>query len=142
MKGKIPITAEMFLESSEDHWRLLVNGFVNHIQTSGIIVISPERKVRVQLHISHIIPPENSSTKTISRVSTSLEKEISSGMERISNSLSNKIEKTKWIFIGEVTGGARTPVIIIYYEFLNIFFYSQKLKEEKNSKFLPNFSQN
>ncbi len=142
MKGKLPRTAEITLESKEDQWRLLINGLIKELKTSGVITISPEHKVRVQLEIKNIIPPEHSLTIVLNQIDSSLGKEASSGIERISTMISNKLEKNKWIFIGEMTGSNNTPIIIIYYEFLDIFVYSQKLKEENDKKFLPNFRQN
>lgn len=142
MKGKIPLTAEIALESAEHQWRLLINGLINELKTSGVVSISPERKVRVKLEIENIIPPEHSSTIVFNKVTTSLNKEISSGMERIISLISDKIEKRKWIFMGKIIGDNNVPIIIIYYEVLDIFVYSQKLKEENSEKFLPDFTQN
>jgi hypothetical protein len=142
MKRKLPLTAEITLESKEDQWRLLINGLIKELKTSGVITISPEHKVRVQLEIKNIIPPEYSLTTLLHQVESSLGREASSGIERIITMVSNKLEKNKWIFIGKVAGNNNASIIIIYYEFLNIFVYSQKLKEENNKKFLPNFTQN
>ena len=142
MKEKLPLTAEIILESNEYQWRLLINGLVNELKTSGIITVSPEHKIRVQLEIKDIIPPEDSSTTVLHQVDSSLGKEASSGIERIATMVSDKLEKNKWIFIGEMAGNNNAPIIIIYYEFLNIFVYSQKLKEENHKKFLPDFMQN
>ncbi|MDD3285295.1 MAG: hypothetical protein PHG95_01505 [Patescibacteria group bacterium] len=137
MKGKLPQTAEMILESNEDQWYLLVNGLINTLKTSAIIQISSERKARIQLVIHTAIPPESLDTYVENIVETSLEKSISSGINRISDFIANKLEKNKWIFVGEIIGENNIPIVIVYYQTINLFVYSQKLAKEKNKKFFP-----
>lgn len=140
MKGKLPPTAEMILESNEDQWRLLVNGLINDLQTSAIVHITPERQVRVKMNIKTIIPPEHSQTLIQGKVNTNLEKAVSNGIERIFNFFSNKIEEKKWIFVGTIKGESEIPVVIIYYQIVNIFIYSQKLKNETGQEFIPSLN--
>jgi hypothetical protein len=142
MKGNILSTAEIMLESNKNEWRLLANGLIKKLETSGIITISTGRKIRVQLKINCIIPPEYSSAIILNEISDNLNKELSSGIERITTMFYNRIEKSKWIFIGEIKGKNNIPIVIIYNEFLNISYYSIKLVEESNEKFLPSFKQN
>lgn len=141
MKGKIPETSEMILESGEDQWRLLINGLVNNLRTSAIIK-TPDKKVRVKLEIDTIIPPEHSKTMVRTTIQANLEQDVSSGMERIVNLVSKRMEAEKWIFIGNIISENNVPIVIIYYRLIDIFVYSQKLKNENNQDFLPNFLNN
>ena len=51
MKGKIPVTGVILLESDEAQWSLLANGLVNEFRMSGVVEIEPGRRVRVRMII-------------------------------------------------------------------------------------------
>lgn len=140
MKGKLSPTSEIKLESNEDQWRLLVNGIINNLQTSGIVEINPEHRVRVGLNINTIIPPEHSRTSVQSKIKTNLKQSVSSGIERITEFVSNKIEEKKWIFIGTINGANEIPIVIVYYKIINIFIYSQQLNTETRKEFFPSLN--
>ena len=141
MKGKIPSTAEMILESSEAQWRLLSQQTINQLETSAIIEL-PSTHIRLQLIIKTIIPPENSQTLITCQVQSNTNQEINTGLMRISNFLTNKLENKKWIFLGEIVGDNQIPIIIIHYTLLEKTIYSIKLHNEDLLNFSPNFLNN
>lgn len=59
MKGQIPETEKIILESGEDQWRLLVKGLINTLKTTALVTLEKELKqVRLNLVITDIFPPE------------------------------------------------------------------------------------
>lgn len=141
MKGKIPNTAEMLLESTEGQWRLLSRGLINQLNTSAIIEL-PNKKIKIQLIIHTIIPPENSSTSITYQIESNANETMNTGLARIASFLAQKLENRKWIFVGEIIGDNKIPIVIIHYALLQKTIYSIKTHNEKTLNFLPNFLNN
>lgn len=142
MKTKLPKTSELLLESSEDQWRLMVNGLINELHSSALITMSSGQKIRIRLLITKIISPESLTAELRSHVQSNLDAAISNGVQRISNFMINKLEKNQWLFIAEVQGENKLPVIIVYYEAFKTFIYSVKMRDESKNNFLPNYLHN
>jgi hypothetical protein len=141
MKGKIPNTAEIILESNEDQWLLLSNKLINELKTSAIIEIN-QKKVRIGLSLHVAIAPDESITKIVNRVHSNFEEQTNAGVARIMDFLVNKLEAKKWIFIGEINGENKIPIIITHYSVISLTIYSIKIESETRKNFFPNFTQN
>ncbi len=137
MTGKIPVTAKMVLESEESQWRLLINGLINELNTTAIIERAPGSRVRIQIVIKTIIPPENLYGKNKCQISSNLEKELSNGLARSYEFFDDFLRKSTWLFVGLINGKETSPILITYYAVINIFIYTQKLKEEEKENFFP-----
>lgn len=137
MKGKLPITQMMTLESEESQWWLLIRNLINDLKTSALVEIEPGRKVRIQLVIDQIIPPEYTKTKNQCMTQTNLGEKAAIGISKSKEFLSDFLDKTTWIFMGYIDGDEKTPILIVYYQSINITIYTQKLKGETNENFFP-----
>lgn len=139
MKGKLPVTQLMILESDESQWRMLIKGLINSLKTTAVIEIEKEsKKVRINLVITNILPPEN--LRGINRCSTetNLGEEVTTGLSRSKEFLGDYLDKTAWLFIGYIDGENEIPILITYYQSIQLTVYTQKLKEENNGSFFPN----
>lgn len=136
MKGKIPLTERIILESKEDKWRMLTRGLINELKTTGLIQISPEKSVRLRLKITIIIPPEDIYKHIVTDVVSNQDVETSKGLSRISNYLAEALQKEEWVFVGCIEGENETPIIISHYPSLNLSIYTQKKKSENKKTFL------
>lgn len=130
MKGKIPITSKIILESSEEQWRLLVNGLTSRLKISGLVEREKDFTVRVKLVITKIIPPEQAFKEIHCNTQTNLNEAVSNGLSRISEYLMKMLEDKKWLFIGFIDGDSQVPILITHYPYLGITIYTQKLKGE------------
>lgn len=137
MKGKIPATSLLKLESEESQWRILARGIINELKTSALVERLPGSTVRIQLVIKKIIPPESSQRITICHTETNFGEQVAAGLSRSREFLSDYLGKSAWLFIGYIDGEERTPIIITHYESVNITIYTQKLKAEEADKFFP-----
>ncbi len=137
MKGQLPPTGKMILESEESQWRMLVRGLINELITSAIIERPGETKVRIRLIITEIMAPENKLEKTRCVTLSNLQQEMANGLSRISEYVVNLTESNKWIFIGRIEGEEKKPIIIAYYPVLQMTVYSQKLAGESVNNFSP-----
>jgi hypothetical protein len=135
MKGKLPITEKIILESEESQWRLVTRGIINELKTTGVVEISTERRVRIRLLIKEVIPPETMNKQTRSHVYGNLGPDSSQGLARINEFISDIIERDAWIFTGIIEGDKIVPIVIMYYPVLQVAIYSQKLKQEKREEF-------
>jgi len=142
MTGKIPVTQKMVLESEESQWRLLINGLITELNTTAIVERSPGNRVRVPILIKTIIPPENLYGKNKCQISSNLEKELSDGLARSYEFFDDFLRQSTWLFVGLINGKETSPILITYYAAINIFVYTQKLKDEEGEKFFPSASLN
>ncbi len=137
MKGKIPVTGNIQLETGEEHWTLLVRGLINELQISGIIEIEPNKRVRIRMIIKEIYPPERLSVKNICFTGGSFDAAASGGLNRINEHLSNFLESKKWVMIGEIQGEVNVPIVLVHYCLIEMSFYAQKTKSESAQNFFP-----
>jgi hypothetical protein len=142
MKGKLPITEFIILESGKEHWSMLINGLIKELKTSGIVKMESGVKVRVNLLISKIIPPEQKTEKHFSRTNCNMSQDVSSGLSRIQDFFVNFMGNSAWIFIGHIIGDNQQKIIINYYEKVEIFIYTQQLKTEDKKDFMPFITMN
>ena len=137
MKGQIPVTYFMILESEEAQWSLLTKGIINELKTSGLIEVESGRKIRIRLVIERIISPENVITENSCYTESNFNKEIATGISRSKEFLVDFLDKKTWMFLGYIEGEEKKPILITYYQSINITIYTQKLKEEERQKFFP-----
>lgn len=137
MKGKLPVSQMLKMESDEAQWRVLVRGIINEFKTTAIVEREPNIPVRIKLVIKKIIPPEHATTKNICHTETSLGKSVAIGLSRSWEFFSDYLGKSTWLFLGYIDGETKTPILITYYESINITIYTQKLNEEDHKKFFP-----
>jgi len=135
MKGKIPVTGNIELETGEEHWSLLVRGLVNELQISGILEIEPNRRVRIRMIIREIYPPEQLRNKNTSITSSTFDSSTSHGLDRVNKKLLSFLDSQKWIMLGEIQGETTIPIIIVHYHVIKTSFYAQKTKEESSKDF-------
>jgi len=136
MKGTLPITAECILESCEEQWRLVVRGILNELPCSILLSLpgSPDKKYRVQIIITDIMPPEHSGISYYTSASEQLSKDkgnIAECLVRTHDFVLERFMKVKWIFSAIVKGESKIPIIITYYPNLNFTVYSKQLSTDK-----------
>lgn len=142
MKGKIPKTNLLVLESNEDQWRLLTKGLINELKITALIEKESFVKVRIKLVITNIIPPEMRKIESECHIKTNLGEDIAIGLSRSKEFLNSFLAKTEWLFLGYIDGEEKVPIIITYFQQIDIAVYTQKLKNEKISDFFPKHSLN
>lgn len=147
MKGKLPVTQLMDLESNESQWRMLANGLIGSLKTTAIITFTTEletepKKIRINLVITSIFPPEH--LRGINRCSTetNMGEDIATGLSRSREFLGDYLDKTAWLFTGYIDGENKVPILITYYQSIQLTIYTQKLAEEKNNSFFPDHRMN
>lgn len=136
-KGKIPVTKTIELNSIPDQWRLIENNVINEHQCVGIVEQECGTKIKVSLTITHVASPQKHSIKTIARVRGNKKEEKNIGIGRIEEFLSTMINKKICILSGYLKGDNTVPILIIYYELLNISIYTIKFKREDSENFFP-----
>lgn len=136
-RGKLPKTEKLILESEESQWRMLSRGLINELRTTALVERDPGQTVRVHLVIETIIPPENNREINKCNVESNMDKKISSGFARTKEFTNDWLSKSMWMFIGYIDGEEKTSILIIYYESIKVFFYTQKLVEESQNTFSP-----
>lgn len=139
MKGKLPITKKIVLESNEDQWRLQVNGLVSELKTSGIIEKEPGVKVRVKLTIHKILPPEKMKYEEFVFLQTNVNQEFAECLKRSFEFLYHSLHKTTWLFYGCIDGEEQIPISIIHIQSIDFSVYTQKLKNESIKIFFPDY---
>lgn len=100
--------------------------------------------IRVQLVIEKIFSPDAITGSCSSFVRSSAGKEVSLALQKISNFLTNEMEKRVWHFFGYIDGTTKVRIMISYYEILGRAVYTLQSSEEEKSNhdFFPNFSLN
>jgi hypothetical protein len=136
MKGKLPVTGFITLESDESSWSLVINGLVEEVSTSALVEIG-EKKARVKIVLQVIFPPN--SIKSSRRVvfSSELGESFAKGNQRTWKFFAEFLDKGSWTFLGYIDGENKVPVLIVYYPQINKAVYSQKLADENNEEFHP-----
>lgn len=137
MKGKLPISQMIELESNEEQWRILASGIINELRMTAIVEKEPNYKVRIKLVIQKIIPPERVIKNNICRAKTSLGENIGVALSRSIEFMSNYLDKSVWLFLGYIDGESKSPILILHYKSINITVYTQKKEEEDSKNFFP-----
>jgi hypothetical protein len=136
-KIKLPISEKIILESNPDQWRLLFRKLITKFDFYGIIEINDGRKVKISIVLQEVLPPEYSTSETKCNTRTNMGHDISTGISRITEFLNDYLAKDCWLLSGYIDGEHRIPIVIMYYEKLDLAIYSQKLTTEDVSKFMP-----
>lgn len=142
MKGQLPITQMIILESNESQWRLLTQGLIKELKITGIIEKEPNMKVRVNLVINTIFPPERSFIDKTFNIETNLGEAYTKSMLRSFDFLNSFLIKTVWFFFGYIDGEEKIPILIMHISTIDKTIYTQKLKEEETKNFFPSISMN
>lgn len=138
MKGQIPVTDIIKLESCEDQWRLLDNGIIKELKTSGLIELKDGRTVRIRFTIIKALSPENNYTECRGTVTGNLGTEINNGLSIAISFASTLNNQRSWVLVGIIDGEERKPILIIYYQLMSLSIYTQKLSQEEKVNFFPN----
>jgi hypothetical protein len=137
--GPLPSTEIIKLESNKDQWMMVKNKLLPYLKTSGIIN-KDGTNVRVQICITKVVSPDTKifgTTSVVPDKDNNIPSAIMSGVQRTQLFYANFMEKGLWVLIGRITGKNEIPILIIYYEALDMAFYSQKLEGEDEKQFLP-----
>ncbi|MBK5215520.1 MAG: hypothetical protein JJE53_01785 [Candidatus Pacebacteria bacterium] len=142
MKGKLPKTGLLKLESTKEQWSLLRNGLIKELKITALIKRENLMTVRVKISITGIISPKDSKKNCFCEVKTNLGESISVGLARTKKFLIDYLDESEWILIGFINGDRNLPILIVYYEKIDIYIYSQKFKDEESKLFFQNLSMN
>ena len=137
MKGKLPVTGDILLETNESQWNLVYRGIIDELPLTGVIEIETDRRVRIKIIITEVYPPECIQTIFQGGTYTTNLKEASVSLSRIGTHVYNFLESKKWILIGEIQGENTVPIVLVHYSLIEKTFYSQKTKDECVENFLP-----
>lgn len=135
--GKLPAEGKIILESVKEEWRLFESGFLSSFSTAGVIEQN-NRRLRIKIEVKSIISPSRHSSKTfVIGFNTGVDQEKAGGITRAKQFFANMINERVWLIFGYIKGKNEIPIVIVYYEILDISIYAQKLAEEKMEIFLP-----
>jgi len=137
MKGKIPVTSMITLESEKAQWQILIKGLISELKTTALIEIDSTKKVRINLIITRIIPPKYLRHKTTCSVESNMGEQVASGVSRTKEFIIDFLDGNSYLFMGFIDGEEKIPILIVHYESINITVYTQKLKTEETKKFFP-----
>lgn len=141
--GGIPDTEEIILESGKDQWELFIKGFLGPtFSTKGIVTIDKTNNVKgkITITIMEISPPGVYICKSTTGASPvgiiNIKKDEAKGIIKVTDFLISKLHESTWFFVGYINSKKNIPVIILYYEKINISIYSIiKNEEEINAYF-------
>lgn len=138
-KGNIPLSEKIVLESNSDQWILLKKGLVSKVESSGIIQVSKEKKIRINLTIVKIIIPGEVIEEVDCLVEAKfLNSDSVKGLIEVTKFLFDFLSKSCWTFFGYINNGDNNiPIIIRYYESFDFAVYAIKTKEQKIENFFP-----
>ena len=136
-KIKLPVSKQISLESTPDQWRLFFKNLINNLSFFGIIAIDSDRKVKISISIEKVLPPEFSYSETKCKTQTDLGQNMAIGISRITEFLNDYLAKDCWLLFGYIQGENKIPILIMYYESINLAIYTQKFKNENLVNFLP-----
>ena len=137
MKGQIPVTSILVLESGEPQWMMLVRGLIDNLKTTALVEIVPGQKVRIKLIIDQIIPPEHTVIVHSCSAQSNMGENFSIGISKSKEFFNKFLNKTTWFLIGCIDGDKKIPIIIVHHQSINITVYTQKLKVENTKEFFP-----
>lgn len=135
MKGKLPVTGFIKLESNEAQWLMLTKKLINDLSFTALIEKESNSMVRVKLRIVDIYSPDMMMYKCTNSLYSNLSNAVSIGMSRMAEFVDNHLTKNSWLFMGYIDGEERKPILIIFYQSINLAVYSLKL--ETDEKFFP-----
>jgi hypothetical protein len=135
MKGKIPLTGSILLESNEAQWSLLASGLISEFRMNGIIELEPGRRVRVRILIKKALSQSQLYVENKCLTESNMGPETSGGLSRIHEHVVNFLSSKQWIMIGEIEGENYVPIIIVHYCHIEKTFYAHKKQSESEQRF-------
>jgi len=140
--GKIPNTHLILLKSNISQWILVAKGLITELETEGVIKKPDGLVVKIKINLTFVQNPHTSRTinTDVSALNgfTIEQAEVSEGMRRIMEFFTKIIDSSVWILFGHIVGKNNVPILILYYELVNISIYSLKVQNEgENNFFLP-----
>lgn len=137
MKGKLPVSQMLKMESDEAQWWVLVRGIINEFRTTALVETEFNGEVRIKLVINKIISPEQFRTRNTCSAETNLGKSAAISLSKSKEFFSNYLDKSTWLFFGYIDGDIKNPILITHYKSINVTIYTQKTSEEDHKKFFP-----
>lgn len=135
MKGKLPITGFIKLESNEAQWLMFTKQLISELSFTALIEREPNRNVRVRIKIISIYSPDMVKYTSNTSFRSNLENVFSNGMGKIVTFLDNHLAKNSWLFTGYIEGEDKKQILITFYQSINLAVYS--LKQENDDNFYP-----
>jgi hypothetical protein len=134
MKGKLPVTGFIELESNEAQWLMLTKGLINDLRITALIEKEPNIKVRVKIVITRILSPDLVFRSSSCTARTNMGVEISKGISRSWEYFANYISKNSWLLMGYIDSEEKVPILITHYKLSNenMSVYTQKIKSDGN----------
>lgn len=142
MKGKIPLSGVIMLESNDAQWSLLANKFISEFRMNGIIEIEPERRVRIRILVKRALNQNQMRTENRCITESNMGPEIAGGISRIGEKVQDFLSSKQWVMMGEIEGENPVPIVLIHYCHINMTFYSQKKADESEIRFFGSPSLN
>ncbi len=138
-KGKIPVTEIIVLESTNDQWSLLRNRLVSEIKFSGIVKLNEQKKIRLNLLIVKVLHSDDIKGKNTCMVETNfLDKDATLGLVKLMEFFLDYLDNACWTFFGFIISNDKNiPIVIRYYEKIDLAIYAMKTKDQTVKNFFP-----
>jgi len=137
MKGKIPATGLITLESDEAQWLMLAKGLINELKITALVEREPGMTVRIKIILKRVFSPDMTTRYHSCSAQSNLGSDVSRGFSRSWEFFFNYLEKNCWLLMGYIDSEEKVPVLINYYKSVNMAIYTQKLTTDNDNNFFP-----
>ena len=142
--GKLPNTGLIKLEMNKSAWAVFADGFnLISLPVTALVElgIKEKKEGRINIVIQQIFSPNAFENITnVNHDSDNINPEISLGLVRIANFLSKYVNKNLWLLLGYLDGKNKIPILITYYEAINLMVYTLKTDEDGLRFFDPSLN--
>lgn len=138
MEKKFPTTQIIKLSSNIDQLSLLEKGLIKDIRTKGIVSRKEQSNVIVNIRIIKVFSPKNftGTFKTHLKTQT-ISKSDAIVLETIYDFFNAFCNEKRWLIVGYIEGKKEHPILIVYYEIIDIAVYSIKFSTNEIENFFP-----
>jgi hypothetical protein len=139
MTGSIPKNEIITLCSNKEQWSLFAKGLINEFTTEALIKRSETSTVKIKIDFTFVYSPELCISKSMAVLDyfSGISKNNAEGIRRANEFFVNYVGKKMWVIGGYIQGQTRIPIILLYYEIIDICIYSIKFSDEDISDFFP-----
>ncbi len=133
-KPGLPITQFIKLDTTPEQWDLLANKAIESLPTTGLIKKDEETQLKIKIEIVKVLNPKQL-TRRHGYFTSNLDQTTTESMARVQQFFYEQYHQKIWLIFGIIKGKKEFPIVMFYYEKLDVCIYSIKQQDEDVNKF-------
>lgn len=128
--GPIPKTAIITLETQKELWQNVNWKILKNFLTTGIVEHEGIKK-RIKIDFQVVLTPDMFEVRAFAKPSENAHSMMLDGISRTTELFLKYNSDFRWVILGVLEGLKPTPILITYYENLDLYIYTIELNQKE-----------